>query len=123
MGVRGNLRQMGAVIEGARPAAGEEEPRPNSPEDVGYLPPERVAALARPPTAKCRSCKAPVYWAVTGTGGAMPVNVEPSPDGNLSLRWNGRRILAVYVDANFAGPRRKSHFASCPNAAEHRRRR
>ena len=117
------MRQVDAVLEEAREVAEREEPKSNSPEDVGYLPPERVAALARPPTARCRSCKATVYWAVTGTGGAMPVNAEPSPDGNLSLRWNGRRILAVYVDASFAGPRRKSHFATCVNAAAHRKKR
>lgn len=84
---------------------------------------EREASRPQPRVARCRSCKADVYWAVTGTGAAMPVNVEPHPDGNLSLRWNGVRVLAVYVDGNFPGPRRMSHFATCSFASTHRRRR
>ena len=120
---RGAMRQVDQVLEEAREAAEREEPKSNSPEDVGYLPPERVAQLAGPPVSKCRSCGAKVYWTVTGTGAAMPVDVEPSADGNISLRWNGRRVLSVYVDAKFPGPKRKAHFASCPNAAAHRRKR
>ena len=119
---RGRLRQVDAVLDEARGVAEREEPQSNSPEDIGYLPPERVAELARPPLARCRSCKAAVYWAVTGTGAAMPVDAEPSADGTLSLRWNGRRVLAVYVDASFSGPRRLAHFARCPDAGKWRKR-
>ena len=111
-------RQIGEVLEHARRVAEREEPRPNSPEDVGFIQREEPKG---PPVAKCRSCSEPVYWCVTGTGAAMPVNVAPTPTGNLSLRWNGERVLAVYVDEHFQGIRRVSHFATCKHADKHRK--
>lgn len=51
----------------------------------------------------CSSCGAPIAWIVTGGGKRMPI----------SLRT---------VVVNLAGEREgESHFADCPNAAEHRR--
>ncbi len=96
------MRQVDQVLEEARGVAEREEPK-------------------GPPNARCKSCGQRIYWATTATGNAMPVTAVPSPDGNLSLRWNGRRVLAVYVSGDVVGPRRKSHFADCPHAAEHRR--
>lgn len=95
------------------------DPKPNSPEDVGFLPPSKLG----PPVAKCRSCGAAIYWATTGTGRQMPVDVKPVENGNVALTWNGKRISAVYVaGAAHPGVLRLSHFATCPNAKQHRKR-
>jgi hypothetical protein len=52
----------------------------------------RFAIPVGTPAAQCRSCRAEVYWVLTAAGRRMPVN----PDG-------------------------VSHFATCPNAAKHRK--
>lgn len=80
------------------------DPRPNSPADVGYVP-MRGATLhdirsgsrkwAIPkdaPRRSCTSCASIIFWIVTAAGRKMPID----PDGT-------------------------SHFATCPNAASHRR--
>lgn len=78
--------------------------------------------------AACRSCHAPIWWAtVDNTGGLMPVDDKPTPDGNLAVRRdpNGDLYARVITDAAPLrdGERRgTSHFATCPNAGAHRRR-
>jgi hypothetical protein len=58
------------------------------------------------PPGQCRSCHAPVYWIVTGHGKRMPVDCEV--DGaQRPGRDPGRGV---------------SHFATCPHAAQHRKR-
>lgn len=54
----------------------------------------------------------------------IPLDPDPVPDGNLGIRDDGR----VYSMGNpeqgaldVGVPRYKTHFATCPNAAEHRR--
>lgn len=79
------------------------------------------------PTAPCSSCAALIVWAVTAsTGRAMPVDAAPADDGNVKLTArDGQPPLAVVVGnpAKMFGVRWKyrSHFATCPNAAKHRR--
>ncbi len=53
----------------------------------------------------CKSCRAEVIWFATKTGGRMPVNAETvvATDTKLNLKFH------------------ISHFATCPNAAKHRR--
>lgn len=80
-------------------------------------------------SATCDSCGARVIWTLTlKTGRSMPVDELPSEDGNvvLCLEEDGKgppisRVLSKgeHVDATTA--RHKSHFATCPNAAQHRR--
>lgn len=131
------------------------EPRANSPRDVGYvdltggssapgivgpgnaprapgMAPEEAGGsgpahptLSAPPVGQCRSCGAPVYFAVTATGKAMPVDVSPREDGNIQLLWDGQRIAAVYLGGDLSkhpGPRRISHFATCKDAKAWRKR-
>lgn len=73
----------------------------------------------------CKTCKAPIVWAITGTGRLMPVDAEPDPNGNLLLHTAGS-IHAIVVPpgarSNFAGELHKAHFATCPYADQHRRR-
>jgi hypothetical protein len=82
---------------------------------------------ASPPAARaaystCRSCDAPIVWATTENDRPIPLDVEPV----LELLVDPGLFL---LDAGVARavPREigrlvlcQSHFASCPNAAEHR---
>jgi len=75
----------------------------------------------------CRTetCKAPVIWARTQTGKLMPVDVEPSPDGNVrvfEVQGNVHARVVTTEDAErmrrdpLAVPLRTSHFATCSRA-------
>jgi hypothetical protein len=80
-------------------------------------------------TTRCRSCEAPIRWARTAAGKAMPLDVEPSADGNVQLGWVGGEEIAIVLGspADRAGAQVDgidlfvSHFATCPNASQHRR--
>lgn len=54
--------------------------------------------------ALCRSCGAEIAWVKTEKGKSMPVDIDS---------WDGNRI--------FTPGKHISHFASCPNAAKHRK--
>lgn len=84
----------------------------------------------------CRSCKAPIEWAYTERGRRMPVDKEPTPEGNITLshREQGRSPIAIYNSTEQIEEKRKqaatrgedarffvSHFASCPYANKHRK--
>lgn len=79
---------------------------------------------------RCSSCKAPVRWAITPTGNAMILNRDPAPEGRWQLaeaRVRGGTPRAVYVAderrrAQLVGELYVAHWATCPNAEEHRRR-
>jgi hypothetical protein len=72
----------------------------------------------------CRSCSAPLLWVRSATTGSlMPLDAEPAEDGNI---WLVDGMAHVHNGSLFEemlpeGPRYKSHFASCPNAAQHRK--
>lgn len=66
----------------------------------------------------CRSCNASIRWERTAAGKPIPLDPEPVEDGNLALREDGRVVNAQGCPP---GPRYVTHFASCPNASEHRR--
>lgn len=75
---------------------------------------------------KCRSCQAGIVFVRTAASGgvkSMPLDVEPADDGNVVLNQQGHAV--VYANAEAvpadAGRRFFSHFATCPNRAEHRR--
>ena len=85
-------------------------------------------------SAECKSCGARIWWTVSSTGRAMPVDYEPDPKGLLVLARevgpDGRDRLLVHgikaaekamgapLPAN--GLRYTSHFATCNFAAQHR---
>ena len=75
--------------------------------------------------ARCRSCSAPIRWARTEHGKRIPLDAEPyagdDPRGLFVLREGGELALAVPAGALEDEPRYRSHFATCPNAEEHRR--
>ena len=78
-----------------------------------------------PDVAHCRSCNARIIWTKGSTGRANPVDAEPSEKGNIQILAEG---TAVYLKADEAEAARQrgeklhlSHFATCPNAAKHRK--
>ncbi len=82
----------------------------------------------------CSSCKALVIWSVTKNNKPMPVDAKAVANGNIELEAAGDPRdppTAHYLDKlgqrEVDGKRRApmlryvSHFATCPNAAEHRK--
>lgn len=92
-------------------------------------------------SATCKSCSARVIWAMTGTGSRMPLDAEPLGPGapeagsfilirdeDEAVRhdlFGGRepQLWAMRYIAVRDGVRTRyrSHFATCPQADEHRR--
>ena len=80
--------------------------------------------MTTPSRATCRSCGAPILWVVSAASGkAMPVDADPVEDGNVTLDG----LTATVHPAGQgdllgdAGPRYRSHFATCKDADEWRR--
>jgi len=82
-------------------------------------------------TARCRSCGAPIIWAINNrTGRKAPIDAEPAADGPIYLTSDGDTggdpayaIVAV-ADRDLAlhpGPFYTNHFMTCPNAAQHKK--
>lgn len=87
--------------------------------------------------AACRSCKAPIVFAVTEPGGSWnPLDPDPVEDGNVELvgrdgEFQGKpgaircRTLTRDEVAQIQlvpTPRYRSHFATCPQASKWRKR-
>lgn len=73
----------------------------------------------------CRSCGAEIQWAQTEAGKKMPLDAHEVAGGNVVVITRvagdyGMTPVVRYVK-NGEG-NRVSHFATCENAAEHRRR-
>lgn len=65
--------------------------------------------------AKCSSCGAEIVWAKTDSGKSMPLSIK-SHEKRFVLRdpaggEASTRMVETYL----------SHFADCPNAAQHRK--
>jgi hypothetical protein len=81
--------------------------------------------------ASCKSCGAAIRWVTVvrahGRGErAMPIDAEPSATGNVLLTGrNDRGPVARVLGAGESGvagtPLYLAHFASCPNAKQHRK--
>jgi hypothetical protein len=75
----------------------------------------------------CRACQAPIVWATTSAGKNMPVDAEPSDDGNVLLFPTvDHKVIAIAMGKreatmSKAKERYKSHFATCPSAASFRK--
>lgn len=79
---------------------------------------------------KCSACDAPIVWASTSAGGKMPVDAEPTPDGNLLLLATvDRRWVAIVIGKAtrqagtraVMGERHTSHFATCTDPERFRK--
>ncbi|MCK9250043.1 MAG: hypothetical protein M0P31_13850 [Solirubrobacteraceae bacterium] len=71
---------------------------------------------------RCRSCGAPIRWGITQSGRRIPLDPDPTPDGNVRLHPDGTaEVLSAYGLTVNAGPLHLSHFATCAQADQHRR--
>ena len=61
-------------------------------------------------SATCRSCGAPIVWGITKAGKKVPLD-PPEKRYAMHPLYNGLEIVETWL----------SHFASCPNADQHRR--
>ncbi|MGH3834158.1 MAG: hypothetical protein ACRDSF_00420 [Pseudonocardiaceae bacterium] len=88
------------------------------------LPPVRhVPANRGLSKASCKSCGDVILWAVTFEGKRMPLDVEPTELGTVSLSGHTPPIARV-VSKIGRYPGQKlyvSHFASCRTADQHRK--
>jgi hypothetical protein len=78
---------------------------------------------------RCRTCKAPIRWAVTEQGRPIPLDLDPQPDGNICLaaaHAHGGMARAIVIPeqrrADWEGELYRAHWATCEFADEHRRR-
>ena len=78
---------------------------------------------------KCRSCGAEIIWIKMATGKSMPCDANPIKYKECAPGTNGCQTL-VTVDGRVASglfdPDSNrfgyiTHFATCPNASQHRR--
>jgi hypothetical protein len=77
---------------------------------------------------RCRSCNAEILWARTERGKKMPLDADAytglAPGGLFVLReiddWDGPLALAAWGLLG-TEPHYRSHFATCPDAADHRK--
>lgn len=77
--------------------------------------------------AECKSCRAPIQWAVTSRGKQMPVDAGTAPDGNAAVRKLPGGALGVRhlrADSPLADGERRtvSHYVTCPDAKKWRER-
>jgi hypothetical protein len=68
----------------------------------------------------CGSCGAPIFWAATTNNKLMPVDAEPSDDGNIQIVARDRGGTP-YVVVHSQPPMHAetlyfSHFVTCPDA-------
>ncbi len=74
--------------------------------------------------AECRRCHAEIIWCRTGRGKKMPVDAEPTADGQFVIEGDDHdplvRRLPNDAAATYTGEKHTSHFATCPNADEFR---
>lgn len=95
--------------------------------DQTLLFPEPILAdpAAQLPRAACRGCGAAMVWVASTKGGTVPLDPRPAPDGNLVFEPAAATPTVRYLrkeDVVPAGTARyRSHFSSCPEAAQFRR--
>ncbi len=78
-----------------------------------------TATTANPTIATC-TCGAVIEFVRTAKGGIMPLDLEPAADG----RWavvDGRLKSYDLEDRAHGRPRRRPHWAKCPDRDAHRR--
>lgn len=76
-----------------------------------------------PNVVSCRSCGAAIFWTKSAkTGSAMPLDAQPVDAGNIYLVDGLAHVKSGdAAEQMMQGPMYQSHFATCPNAAHHRK--
>lgn len=69
-------------------------------------------------SAKCSSCGAEILWVKTAAGKSMPLSIASKEKRFVSER--GQAINYAGADVWGVTDTYLSHFADCPNAAQHR---
>lgn len=75
----------------------------------------------------CQKCLAPIFWAKTPAGKAMPLDREPNLEkGNIYLEGEVARVItkeerAAWALAGTMPVLYLSHFATCSHAASFRK--
>jgi hypothetical protein len=86
------------------------------------------AAAGVGPYRPCESCGAPMLMARTESGASTPLDIGDHPKGNQAA-WREDGITRVRPAPDLDAPlnegehRVMTHFATCPRAADHRKRR
>jgi len=62
-------------------------------------------------SAKCKSCDADIIWVRMNSGKPMPLDAKPEKRVVQNIGSPVYRVADAYI----------SHFVTCPNAAQHRR--
>jgi NTP pyrophosphatase (non-canonical NTP hydrolase) len=73
----------------------------------------------------CSTCGSPMLWTLTSaTGKRQPLDATPSAGGDITVEIEdgGAVLRSTHWGTPHAGGH-KTHFATCPHAAQHRRRR
>ena len=73
-------------------------------------------------SATCHTCGDSIFWAVTASGKRMPVNEAPDPKGLFLLDKTQTPPVVLYARATDPpGERFTSHFSTCPDRDQHKR--
>lgn len=85
-----------------------------------------LARQQRAAAARCSSCQQPIRWVRTSNGKPMPVDYDPHEGGNILVDDHGGNAIVTEPGGPGSGiPSGKtlhySHFATCPNADQHRK--
>ena len=67
------------------------------------------------PPGRCKSCKAPIFWARTDNDRAIPLDPQQRLDGNVVLFGEGECRVVKAGEGRYV-----THFTSCPKASSHR---
>lgn len=82
--------------------------------------PENVTNQFSRGTCRSEACGAVIIWARSRDGKAIPLDVEPTADGNLALVGGIAEAYGLEHAAEKL-PRYTSHFATCPDAPAFRK--
>jgi len=68
----------------------------------------------------CRSCFAPIIWRNTEKGRPIPLDPEPTPNGDVRVDEHGTAHVLPNEPRLGTDELHRSHFATCPDADRHR---
>lgn len=101
--------------------------------DASDFPIVRVGAEIHHVTeSRCTTCQSPIWWALTEAGKRMPMRPGPAPDGQWVIGDWARDTRAPIVrhhdplldrvrERTTSLPRYRPHWADCPDADQHRK--
>lgn len=78
------------------------------------------------PTVPCSTCRSPIYWGTTDNLKRIPIDPAPAKGGNIYVVPGESVVVLKKGDAERVEAERgvilhKSHFATCPQAKQHRK--